>query len=70
MIWYGPDPSVTVDRVFSISAGLEASTVTPGKHRAGGVFHDPGDRRLGERGRWQQRQTQQKRRSASVQYRA
>src|SRR5688572_19364232 len=30
MIWYWPLPSVTTDRVRSISAGLEASTVTPG----------------------------------------
>ena len=27
---YWPDPSVTAERTFSISAGLEASTVTPG----------------------------------------
>ena len=27
---YWPDPSVTADRTFSISAGLDASTVTPG----------------------------------------
>ena len=27
---YCPEPSLTADRVFSISAGLEASTVTPG----------------------------------------
>src|SRR6186713_3377214 len=31
MIWYAPDPSVTVDRVFSIKTGLAASTVTPGR---------------------------------------
>src|SRR5687767_14027571 len=30
MIWYWPEPSVTADRVFSISAGLAISTVTPG----------------------------------------
>src|SRR3954453_18119673 len=30
MIWYCPDESVTVDRDFSISAGLDASTRTPG----------------------------------------
>src|SRR5262245_11275238 len=30
MIWYWPEPSVTVDRVFSMSTGLDASTVTPG----------------------------------------
>ena len=28
--WYWPALSVTADRVFSISAGLDASTVTPG----------------------------------------
>jgi hypothetical protein len=27
---YWPLPSVTTDRTFSISAGLDASTVTPG----------------------------------------
>src|SRR5262245_44469646 len=27
---YSPEPSVTVERVFSISAGLDVSTVTPG----------------------------------------
>src|SRR5215831_12626787 len=31
MILYWPVPSVTTERVFSMSAGLEASTVTPGK---------------------------------------
>src|SRR6516165_10116234 len=30
MIRYCPDPSVTADRVFSMSAGLAASTLTPG----------------------------------------
>ena len=30
MIWYCPLPSVTTLRTFSISAGLAASTVTPG----------------------------------------
>src|SRR5438552_1422200 len=30
MIRYCPAPSVTADRVFSMSAGLDASTVTPG----------------------------------------
>src|SRR5687767_5365223 len=30
MILYWPDPSVVADRTFSISAGLAASTVTPG----------------------------------------
>src|SRR5918995_6916870 len=30
MIWYLPLPSVTAVRTFSIKAGLEASTVTPG----------------------------------------
>src|SRR4029450_12034271 len=30
MILYCPPPSVTTERVFSIKAGLEASTVTPG----------------------------------------
>src|SRR4051812_9865555 len=30
MMRYWPEPSVTADLVFSISAGLEASTVTPG----------------------------------------
>ncbi len=29
-IEYVPEPLVTVERVFSISAGLETSTVTPG----------------------------------------
>src|SRR6476660_635495 len=28
---YWPEPSVTTERVFSISAGLAASTVTPGR---------------------------------------
>jgi hypothetical protein len=27
---YWPEPSVTAERTFSINAGLEASTVTPG----------------------------------------
>src|SRR5262245_51501700 len=31
MMRYWPVPSVTADRVFSISAGLDASTVTPGR---------------------------------------
>src|SRR5262245_2605053 len=30
MMRYCPDPSVTAVRVFSVRAGLEASTVTPG----------------------------------------
>src|SRR6188474_316719 len=30
MIWYWPDPSVTAARVFSMRAGLDTSTVTPG----------------------------------------
>jgi hypothetical protein len=30
MMRYCPEPSVTAERVFSISAGLDASTVTPG----------------------------------------
>src|SRR4030095_8224336 len=30
MIWYWPEPSVTVVRIFSMSTGLAASTVTPG----------------------------------------
>ncbi len=30
-ILYWPAPSVTAERTFSISAGLEASTVTPGR---------------------------------------
>src|SRR5215212_10653660 len=30
MILYCPEPSVIADRTFSISAGLDASTVTPG----------------------------------------
>src|SRR5207249_4975965 len=30
MILYWPSPSVTTLRVFSINAGLDASTVTPG----------------------------------------
>ena len=30
VIWYMPEPSVTADRTLSISAGLAASTVTPG----------------------------------------
>src|SRR5438045_1163987 len=32
MMRYCPDPSVTTVRTFSISAGLAASTVTPGKN--------------------------------------
>src|SRR5262245_52313814 len=31
MIRYCPEPSVTTERVPSMSAGLEASTVTPGR---------------------------------------
>src|SRR4051812_1295001 len=31
MMRYWPEPSVTADLVFSISAGLDASTVTPGR---------------------------------------
>src|SRR2546422_11727036 len=31
MILYWPAPSVVADRTFSISAGLAASTVTPGR---------------------------------------
>src|ERR1051325_5737457 len=31
MIRYWPLPSVTAERVFSMSAGLDASTVTPGR---------------------------------------
>ena len=30
-IWYWPVPSVTTARTFSIRAGLDASTVTPGR---------------------------------------
>jgi hypothetical protein len=36
-IEYWPTPLLTTVRTFSIRAGLEASTVTPGQHRARGV---------------------------------
>ena len=36
-------PLVTVERSFSISAGLAASTVTPGSTRARVVFDGAGD---------------------------
>ena len=40
---YWPVSSVTTERTFSISAGLAASTVTPGKHAARRVLDDAGD---------------------------
>src|SRR5687767_12667677 len=36
-----PEPSVTTDRTFSISAGLEASTVTPGRIAPDASFTTP-----------------------------
>src|ERR1043165_3718891 len=38
---YVPVPSLTADRVFSISAGLEASTVTPGRTAPDASFTTP-----------------------------
>ena len=46
---YAPSPSVITDRVFSMSTSLDASTVTPGQHGAGGVLHQTGDGALGMR---------------------
>ena len=43
MILYSPLSSVIVVRVFSIRAGLDASTVTPGKHAARAVLDGTGD---------------------------
>ena len=40
---YCPLLSVMVERVFSIRAGLAASTDTPGQHAAGGIANDTGD---------------------------
>src|SRR6516164_1261341 len=40
-ILYWPCPSVTAVRTFSISAGLEASTVTPGKTAPDGSLTTP-----------------------------
>jgi hypothetical protein len=36
-----PLPSVTTDRVFSIKAGLDASTVTPGRTASDASFTTP-----------------------------
>src|SRR6185295_2023900 len=41
MIRYCPDPSVVADRVFSISAGLAASTTTPGSTAPEGSWTVP-----------------------------
>src|SRR5213075_1923496 len=38
---YVPEPSVTAARVFSISAGLDASTVTPGRTAPDASFTTP-----------------------------
>src|SRR5882672_1627797 len=38
---YWPEPSVTAERVFSMSAGLEASTVTPGRTAPDASFTVP-----------------------------
>src|SRR5215471_15496996 len=38
---YSPDPSVTVDRVFSMSTGLAVSTVTPGNTAPDESFTTP-----------------------------
>src|SRR6266566_5153577 len=40
-ILYCPVPSVTTDRVFSIRAGLDASTVTPGRTAPDASFTMP-----------------------------
>ena len=60
MIWNWPEPSVTADRVFSMSAGLDTSTVTPGSTAPEVSLDDTGDRGLlGKRCGWQQGQTQE-----------
>jgi hypothetical protein len=41
MMRYCPDPSVTAVRVFSVNAGLEASTVTPGSTAPDASFTVP-----------------------------
>ena len=41
MMRYWPDPSVTTVRIFSISAGLAASTVTPGNNAPEASFAAP-----------------------------
>ena len=51
---YWPVPSVTAERTFSISAGLVASTVTPGSTAPEASFTSPAitacaDARLGQR---------------------
>jgi hypothetical protein len=38
---YWPVPSVTTARIFSINAGLDASTVTPGSTAPDGSFTTP-----------------------------
>jgi hypothetical protein len=43
-ILYWPWPSVTAERVLSISTGLDTSTVTPGRTPSSAVFHDAGNR--------------------------
>ena len=47
-IRYCPVPSVTAERVFSISAGLAASTVTPGRTAPDVSSNDSRNRRLRE----------------------
>ena len=46
---YRPVPSVTPDRTFSISTGLDASTVTPGSTAPDVSLTRPDERRLRER---------------------
>src|SRR5688500_10386657 len=41
MIWYWPELSEIVERTFSISAGLDASTVTPGSTAPDESFTTP-----------------------------
>ena len=44
---YRPSPSVTAERLFSMSTGLEASTVTPGSTAPDVSFTIPAKGRLG-----------------------
>ena len=58
MIWYWPDPSVTVDRDFLDERRTRCFDGDAREHGSRRVFHDPCDRRLGIRRGWQQGQTQ------------
>ena len=57
---YWPEPSVTAVRTFSMSAGLAASTVTPGSTAPDVSFTTPVIDAWAIRRRWQQGQTEKR----------